>query len=42
MKHDHWKEQIHELLYIDFDGVKPPITFGQIDFGGILLTSSRD
>ena len=21
MRHDHWKEQIHEVLYIDFDGV---------------------
>ena len=31
MKHDHWKEQIHELLYIDFDGVKPPVTFGQVN-----------
>ena len=31
MRHDHWKEQIHEVLYIDFDGVKPPVTFGQVN-----------
>ena len=31
MRHDHWREQIHEVLYIDFDGVKPSVTFGQVN-----------
>ena len=31
MKYDHWNEQIHEVFYIDFDGVKPAVTFGQVN-----------
>ncbi len=31
MKYDHWSEQIHEVFYIDFDGVKPAVTFGQVN-----------
>ena len=31
MKYDHWNEQIHEVLYIDFDGLKPSVTFGQVN-----------
>jgi len=30
MKYNVWKEQIHQVYYIDFNGTKPSVTFGQV------------